>query len=135
MIKKGGWIYNGLAVILLSAYFFFLSFPLIHSLSHASHEDEQHKECTVENENDDCHQFVYHNNQEVDCTHKGHFIEFEEHCDLCAILSVSGSHLSFIAINTEFEAYSDTELSYLLEHISTFNFYNEDVRGPPHVLI
>lgn len=134
-IRKDRWILNSLNITLLSAYYIFLSFPLFHSLSHFVEGDIQHIECSVENENNSCHQFVYHNNEEVNCGHKDHVIELIDDCDLCAVRATPSTQLDYIAESDKNFVYNENELSYHQEFIFSFDFLNEDVRGPPNTFI
>lgn len=134
-IKSKGWIYNSLSVILLSAYFFFLSFPLIHTLSHHASNSDQPLECSVENEDDSCHQFVYHNNEDIKCEHDGHFIEYEDHCALCAIITSPAPHYNNTVESIDLTIYTNNELPQLVVLNISNDFCNEDVRGPPDTFI
>jgi len=134
-IRKDKWIFNSLYAILISTYVFFLSFSLIHTFSHLVQDSEEHSTCSVENENDSCHQFVYHNNQEVECEHDGHLIEYEDHCDICAIIS-SPTPQNISTVNSiNLNIYTDHDLDLIEKYIDSFNIYNVDVRGPPNTII
>jgi len=88
--KRGAWKHFSILFLLLLYGMGSLEIASIHSLLHnPSEEAEAH---TAKDENDACHQSIYHNLKSEDCNHKAHLTALKK-CPLCQ-LSIQTMHLA-----------------------------------------
>ena len=122
-----------LSIFILFLFVFSLSFPTLHSFSHSDEHNHRLTSCTDDNEEDACHQFVFHLSSDHQCDHKGHFVEGNEECELCASLVFSKTtSVNLDASTSIIEYHSSQSTSLLLGDIS-FYLFSQEVRGPPMV--
>ena len=131
--KKINYFNCAFSFLLLLVFSFVISFPSFHELSHFKHLEDDHSVCSIENEKDACHQFVFHFNNAHKCSHKAHF-KNANHCELCSsILHLNLFKSKQYAFNSSI---LNKELKTIFHQQEYFSFYlfNEDLRGPPIIL-
>lgn len=122
-----------LSIFILFLFAFSLSFPTLHSFTHSDEHNHRLIACTDDNEEDACHQIVFHLSSDHQCDHKGHLVESEEECELCASLVFSKTTSVNLNDSTvKIENHSSQSTSLLLGDIS-FYLFSQEVRGPPMV--
>lgn len=131
--KKKKYFNKAFSILLLLFFSFVISFPSYHELSHFKDLADSHTECSIEADEDACHQFIYHLNNDVKCPHKAHF-KNANHCELCSsilylnLFTHKQSALKSGSFNKE------TKANFHQQEYLSFYLFNEDLRGPPFKL-
>ena len=121
---------SAFSILLLLFFSFVISFPSFHELSHFKHLEDHHSDCSIEVDKDACHQFVFHFNNAVKCSHKAHF-KNANHCELCySILYLNLFKTKQYAFKSTI-LNKETKTIFLQQEYLSFYLFNEDLRGPP----
>lgn len=122
--------------LLLFFFSFFLSFPSFHVFSHKELHFEEPCDCSLEVEETECHQFIYHFDGDVECAHEeGHILEKTKQCDLCASLVLLKSFLSKEKELTVKPVENSFSKPFYSKGVFSFYLFDEGVRGPPAMLL
>ena len=86
-MKRQGHLSRVSSIIAVSLFSIYLSADLINSL-HSSilHNKVEEEVCTIDNEDDACHQAIYHNVVAESCEHDAHIIPQIVDCELCSVV-------------------------------------------------
>lgn len=119
------------STLLLLSFLFSIAYPSFHSVLHFETQNELERHCSIEYEEDHCHQFIYHYKRDISCAHKEHILEYFDHCDLCASL-ITYPLIKYVKTEIRI-AHSEMNIDVLFEKngLLSFYFFNEEVRGPP----
>ncbi len=118
---------NAGAGILLLLYIAFYSIP--HGL--VPHSDHEHlSQSGHVDENDPCHQAIYHPGSENSCDHKYHFTKDPEKCPLCDVVLLR----QILIADTSFPQPGISFAPILVQEVESFIFHfplSHSDRGPP----
>lgn len=115
---------------LIGLYLCAVLFPSVHQLTEHAHGETEFC-ATTEQEQDPCHQAVYHQNIKKGCKHNTHLHAPKHTCKLCDVLPTETYHFEVFTFSTEMPVISTVYSPIYTQVILNFSHPSISLRGPP----